>query len=137
MIGNPPTNFSFLQRDNGDVILDVREGDSTSRASTMYAQRKTLLLVDGSKLFVHERLEKNRIDFYQYDWVTANDKSILKFHSEPHEDVDYQTATEPHHIHPPEAAKLTNKDRLANRYHQDLFSIIEFIRLHILAKSVT
>jgi hypothetical protein len=61
---------------------------------------------------------------------------ILKFHSEQHEDEDYQTETEPHHIHPPEEGKLSNRARFPNYHHQDLSSVLELIQFHILATQV-
>ncbi|MBB5354208.1 hypothetical protein HNR43_000163 [Anoxybacillus mongoliensis] len=70
------------------------------------------------------------IDYYYYDWVTSDGKTILKWHSEPHnEDERYQTTTEPYHIHLPASETLHNMYRLANFEHQTLRSIIEFILL--------
>jgi hypothetical protein len=47
----------------------------------------------------------------------------------------YQTKTEPFHIHRSKyhPAHLSNLDRYSNVYHQNLYSILEFLRFHILA----
>ncbi|WP_103109494.1 toxin-antitoxin system TumE family protein [Brevibacillus reuszeri] len=136
MIGNPPSNFTFLQQDNKDIIVDVIDGDTSGLPTTYSAIRKTLLLSDGSKIFVTERLEKNKIDYYHYDWVTASNQPILKFHSESHEHEDYQTATEPYHIHIPDPLNVGGNIRIANFHHKELQAILSMIRLYMLASQV-
>jgi len=54
---------------------------------------------------------------------------LLKFHSEEHASKDYQTETEPFHIH---VQGHINEKRLANPIFQDLASVLQFIRLYLL-----
>jgi hypothetical protein len=119
-----------LQRDFSAIIFDIRDGDSSGRPSTTQWVRKTIIFHNQTKLYVTEHLDNGMIDFYYYDWVTPNDKVILKWHSEPHDDDKrYQTLTEPFHIHLPQSQILHNMYRLSNFEHQTLRSIIEFILL--------
>lgn len=137
MIGNPKTNLNELQNAFGDAILFIRETDSTGLASSFLVQRATLILADNSLLYVTEYLSKQQvIEKFQYDWVASDNKTVLaKYHSEPHEGKDYQTATEPYHVHPPEHAKLSNAKRYPNYFYNDLFSIVEGIFLFKLLPS--
>ncbi|UOF91494.1 DUF6516 family protein [Fodinisporobacter ferrooxydans] len=138
----PPSNFTFLLKEFGDIIYNIKDGDGTGQKSSISFQRKTIRFMDDSKLYITERLlARNNgfyIDFYYYDWVAKNEKEILKFHSEVHLNPAYQTATEPYHVHPAKHLILHGKDRLPNSQHQDLYSILEFIRFHLLAiKAIT
>lgn len=126
-----PSNFLLLERDFADIILSVRDGDSTGKFSTDRWLRKTIRFQDGSKMYITEHIVEGKIARAQYDWEFTPGQ-LLKFHSEPHEDEAYQTASEPFHVHPPEALKLTNRSRLPNFHHQDLFSILEMIRYYLL-----
>ncbi|MDP4098338.1 DUF6516 family protein [Paenibacillus sp. P96] len=112
----------------------IRETDSTSKPSSAFAQRATLVFVDNSKLYITEHLKSGLITHYYYDWIHGNGNQVLaKFHCEPHDDPDYQTDTEPYHIHPPDHSKLTNQIRFANYSFRDLSSIVEGIYLfHLL-----
>ncbi len=134
MIGNPPSNFIFLQRNNRDIVTELRDGDGTGRPSTMSAQRYTFVFSDGSKLHATERIVNGKIEYYYYDWISPEGKEILKFHSEPHDDEEYQTETEPYHIHAINA--LGQSLRLPNFQFRDLDSIMNVIRLFLLAKNV-
>lgn len=125
---HPKTNFNFLERDFSSLILSIREGDSTGLKSDSSTQRKTINFRDhDSKLYVTEFIDDNMISEYFYDWVLNDGRIIIKFHSEAHDDPNYQTETEPFHIHLPQP--LINKDRLPNCHHKELFSILEFILL--------
>jgi hypothetical protein len=131
----PPSNITLLEREFHSIIVDIRDGDSTGKLSSMVFQRYTFSLIDGSKLYLTERISNNEILYYQYDWMINPTTTILKFHSESHGvDDRYQTATEPHHIHPPDHAKLHNIVRYPNSNHQELHAILEFIFLYLLAQ---
>lgn len=133
----PPSNIMLLEKEFRSIIVDVRDGDSTGKLSSMVFQRYTLSLIDGSKLYVTERISHNEILYYHYDWMKDTTTTILKFHSESHsEDDRYQTATEPHHIHPPDNAKLHNVVRYSNSSHQELHAILELIFLYLLTQGV-
>lgn len=108
--------------------------------SSIYAQRATIIFSDDSKLYVTEKLTKHQtIKEYWYDWIAPDGKTVLgKYHGEPHDDIKYQTVTEPYHAHPPEYARLTNKTRFPVYNYNDLFSIVEGIFLfHLLPKKTT
>lgn len=133
----PPSNMGLIEKEFGSVIMDVRDGDSTGKTSSMVFQRFTFSLIDGSKLYVTERISNNQIQYYQYDWMNDVGVIMLKFHSENHTgDEKYQTSTEPHHIHPPDFAKLHNITRFPNSNHQELHAIFEFIFLYFLVQGV-
>ncbi|WP_404469351.1 DUF6516 family protein [Sutcliffiella horikoshii] len=127
------TNFTVIQLEFGDVILDIRDGDGSGRTSTGLTQRKLIKLIDGSYIRIREHLSKSsEIDLYFYDWFGPDGKELLKFHSENHdEDKRYQTKTEPFHIHIPEELRLSSMTRLPNYNHRDLYGILEFVRLHL------
>lgn len=128
MIGNPKTNLDELQKAFGEAIMFIRETDSTGLTSSLLFQRATIVFSDNSLMYVTEKLTKQgAIIEYYYDWISSDKSTIAKFHSEPHDQEDYQTETEPYHVHPPDYAKLNNKKRYPNFYHKDLFSIIEGI----------
>jgi hypothetical protein len=127
----------MLERQFGSIITDIRDGDSSGQQSSMAVQRYTFCLIDGSKLFITERISREEIIFSQYDWVGTAGDTRLKLHSEPHEDsAAYQTATEPHHVHPPDRAKVHNITRYPNFHHQELSQILEMIFFHFLASGV-
>jgi Family of unknown function (DUF6516) len=135
MIGNPASNLNALQKAFGHAISLIRNTDSTGMPSSAFTQRATIVFVDGSQLYVTEKLAKNQIiEAYWYDWIAPDGKTVLgKYHGEPHKDEAYQTETEPYHVHPPDHAKLTNKTRFPNYFYNDLFSIVEGIFLfHLL-----
>lgn len=96
--------------------------------------RHTFVFVDGSKLYVSEQISGGLIEVSHHNWADPNGYEILKFHSEPHDgDRRYQTATEPHHVHPPTDMKLTNVTRYPNFHHQELHTIMEHIFFSLLA----
>lgn len=134
MIGNDPSNLELLKKQFGHAIQFIHDHDSTGLKSSAFAQRATIVFLDGSKLYVTENLNKRqKIETYWYDWVAADGKTILaKYHAEPHDDELYQTKTEPYHSHPPDFSKLTNKTGYPNYLYQDLFSIVEGIFLFYL-----
>jgi hypothetical protein len=120
--------FSVLQQDFASIILDIRDGDASGRPSTKEWARKTIVFHNKTKLYVTEHIENGYISFYYYDWVTPNEETILKWHSESHDnDKRYQTSTEPFHVHLPDSETLHSMYRLENFEHQTLRSIIEFI----------
>ncbi|MED4972119.1 hypothetical protein E5Z46_08070 [Geobacillus kaustophilus NBRC 102445] len=127
----PANVFSFLERDFAEIIFEIRDGGADGRPSTKNCARKTIIFRNETKLYVTEYVTPDDwIDYYYYDWVTPEGKTILKWHSEPHDaDKRYQTVTEPYHIHLPSSEILHNMYRLSNFEHQTLRSIIEFILL--------
>ncbi|GFN32976.1 toxin-antitoxin system TumE family protein [Paenibacillus xylaniclasticus] len=97
----PSSNITQLERDYAHIIMDSRDGDGSGLMSSRKFTRHTFVFVDGSRLLVTEELDSDSIDVSYY-WVDQSGNTILSFHSEPHDkDPRYQTATEPHHIHPP------------------------------------
>ena len=81
----------------------------------------------STKSFVF--MTKPDLNLYALD---ENNKVIMKFHSEPHNDKRYQTSTEPFHIHGNENSKLTNEKRFPNYNFKSLWDIMEFLRLMII-----
>lgn len=129
-----PSNFTLLEKEFRNIITDLRDGDGSGLMSSLSFQRYTILFIDGSKLRITERVSKGIIDYSYYDWEQS-DGRMIKFHSEPHpNDSQYQTLTEPHHIHPPDEAKLHNRTRYSNFYHQELPAILELIFIHIISQ---
>lgn len=113
--------------------MDSQDGDATRQPTTRMFTRHTFVFIDGSRLYITEQISGEYIEVSYYNWVDENGNDILKFHSEPHDDPKYQTETEPHHVHPPEDAKLTNITRYPNFYHQELHTIMEHIFFCLLA----
>lgn len=129
-----PSNIRQLERDFDAVLLDSRDGDGTGLLTSMRVTRHSFIFKDGSRLLVTEELSGGLIEVSYYNWVDQDGQDILKFHSESHNgDSRYQTATEPHHIHPPEQSTLTNRTRFPNFHHQELPAIMEHIFLALLA----
>ena len=126
------TNFKTLETEFKDIIKSIRETDSTGEISTSLITRKTYILINKKKLYVTEFTSKNVIKKYYYHLYDENNKVIMKFHSEPHNDKRYQTSTEPFHIHGNENSKLTNEKRFPNYNFKSLWDIMEFLRLMII-----
>lgn len=133
-MSRPPSNIQQLERDFASILMDTRDGDGSGLMSSRKFTRHTFIFVDGSRLYVTEELSNGLIDVSYYNWVDAKGNEILSFHSEPHDrDPHYQTATEPHHVHPPADAKLTNLTRYPNFHHQELHTIMEHIFFSLIA----
>lgn len=116
----PPSNMRQLEREYAHILMDARDGDGSGLLSSRKFTRHTFIFVDGSRLLVTEELYGGLIDVSYYNWVDQSGNTILSFHSEPHDhDVRYQTASEPHHVHPPNDTKLANITRYPNFHHQD------------------
>ncbi len=128
MTNLPPSNLPLLKRTFSDIIQSERDVDQTGKTSSLICQRKTFVFFDGSCLSITEFIKDEKIDYYYYDWYSKK-KSLIKFHSEEHVDKTYQTETEPFHIH---AHGLIDDKRLANPTLQDLFSILQCIRMCLL-----
>ncbi|MWC30140.1 toxin-antitoxin system TumE family protein [Paenibacillus sp. MMS18-CY102] len=129
MIGDSKSNLKEIQKAFRDAIQEIRETDSTGKLSSILAQRATIVFSDGSLLYITEILTKQeRIELYHYDWIASDRITVLgKYHSEPHEDENYQTDTEPYHVHSPKHPTLNTERRYPNHSHTDLFSIVEGI----------
>lgn len=123
-----PTNFKVIETEYNDIIKFIREIDKDGKISNAFIKRKTYVLINGYKFYVTEVLKQGRIDFYYYDLYDENGKELIKFHSESHAEKDYQTSTEPFHVHGSEDSKLTNVKRYPNKNFKTLFDILEFIR---------
>lgn len=132
MTNLPPSNLTFLKRAFSDIIQSERDVDQTGKTSSQICQRKTFVFTDGSCLSITEFIKNDKIDYYYYDWSSKSKKSLLKFHSEEHVDKSYQTETEPFHIH---AQGLIEEKRLANPTFQDLFGVLQFIRIYLLVSN--
>ena len=94
-----PTNFKVIETEYNDIIKFIREIDKDGKISNAFIKRKTYVLINGYKFYVTEVLKQGRIDFYYYDLYDENGKELIKFHSESHAEKDYQTSTEPFHVH--------------------------------------
>ncbi|MDP4182728.1 MAG: DUF6516 family protein [Bacillota bacterium] len=123
-----PSNFTLIQSEFGNIIRHTRETDKTGKTSNVISRRKTYTLIDGSKLYVTEILKGDKIDYYYYDWVDKDEKDIMRFHSEIHEEKKFQTSTEPFHIHGEKNLNVFPK-RFPNYNFRDLFHIFELIRI--------
>ncbi|WP_434510487.1 toxin-antitoxin system TumE family protein [Desulfitobacterium sp. AusDCA] len=130
MLNLPVSNLPFLKKAYSDIIQSENDTDQTGKISSPVCQRRTFTFIDGSYLSITEFIKDGRIDRYNYDWYSAGKSLLLKFHSEKHKEKNYQTSTEPFHIH---AKGLIDEKRLANPMFQDLASIMELIRLFLLA----
>lgn len=130
MTNLPPSNLALLKKAYSDIIQSERNVDQTGKTSSLICQRRTFMFIDGSCLSITEFLKDEKIDYYHYDWFSKNKKLLLKFHSEKHEDKNYQTDTEPFHIH---YMGLLEEKRISNPTFQDLASILQFIRLYLMA----
>jgi hypothetical protein len=137
------TVFQNITKAFNDIILNIQDGISSSGQKTsLYVQRKTICFKDNSKMEIEEYVNNeglNRMSHYFYVWMTEDTRVIMEFHSEAHSLPNYKTRTEPYHIHPPEEYKYDNEkmDRLPNFKHQELYDILEFIRLHNIANLVS
>jgi hypothetical protein len=115
------SSINQLEKDYAQIIMNSRDGDGTGMLTSRMFTRHTFTMIDGSRLQITEEISGGVIEVSYYNWLDPNGSEIIKFHSEPHDgDKRYQTATEPHHIHPPEEAKLTNRTRYPNFHHQEL-----------------
>ena len=129
MTNQEPTNFKLLEKEYANIITFSRETDDTGARSTAFSLRKTYVLIDGWTISIHEVYIKNKtdakiyIDYYHYN-VYKDNKSIIKFHSETHDDPSYQTSTEPFHIH-------IGLRRLDNKGYKKLSDVLEYLRLII------
>lgn len=127
-----PSNIDFLSRNFKDIIQSVKSTDQTGKSSNKLTLRATINFTDGSYLSITEILKDGYIDYFHYDWYNKNKQVICRFHSERHEDNEYQTTTEPYHIHVPDKNGLSKEKRLANEKHRDLISILELIKIRII-----
>lgn len=125
------SNFSLIERVFKDIIINTEDKDQTIFPSTRAVTRKTYNFKDNSRLYITERYTTgDKIDYYSYDWYDSDREIRLKFHMENHEDKDYQTETEPYHIHQP-SKDGSEAHRRPNYKHKSLFEIMELIRLSI------
>ena len=121
-----PSNLDFLRMEFRDIIQNERETDHHGKSSTLSSQRRTFVFTDRTFLSITEILLGGKIERYYYEWFNSKKEVIIKFHSEPHEDKQHQTLTEPFHMHTVDA--LDEGKRLPNQYFQDLNQILNFIR---------
>jgi len=130
----PASNISHLEREFRSIIMDSSDGDGSGLLSSRSFTRWTFTFLDRSKLCITEHLRSSCIEVYFYNWVDSSGATLAKFHSEPHDgDRQYQTITEPFHIHPPDDSKVHNSTRYPNFYHQELPQILEAIFIHMMA----
>jgi len=127
-----PSNIDFLEKNFKDIIQNVKNTDQTGKSSNKLIIRATFNFIDGSYLSITEILKDGYIDYFHYDWFDKNKQIICKFHSERHEDTEYQTTTEPYHIHVLDKSGLSKEKRLSNEKHRDLISILEMIKIRVI-----
>lgn len=124
------SNIPLLIRSYKDIIQSDRDSDRNGIKTSGYCQRFTLKFFDGSYLYITEFLKDGLIEKYHYDWHDSNKKVKMKFHSEPHDQDECKTETEPYHIHVLD--KLGIEVRRPNRKYQDLDSVLNFIQYSML-----
>lgn len=68
------------------------------------------------------------LSIMDYDYYSSNGSIVMKFHSEPHDNIEQQTSTEPFHLHVKrDEQDLEASMRLPNSRIQELWTIIETI----------
>ncbi|RHW39078.1 hypothetical protein D1B31_14060 [Neobacillus notoginsengisoli] len=130
----PLTNYEQI-RSEFPFVLDIRDGDQSGMASSQSVIRKTILLDDGTKILATEHIKDEKIAWFYYDYIDSNGLTLVKFHSESHDDgkkesKKYQTRTEPYHIHPSELKSLSNLSRFPNFDHRSLRSVVESLLIY-------
>lgn len=93
--GLKPTSWRFIRREFSHLIEETRE----LRDSTQSEVKVDIVFRDMSKLKCKEYIKNGYISVFQYDLYDGYGNVIMKFHSEPHEDEESQTDTEPFHMH--------------------------------------
>lgn len=127
-----PTNFEWVRHHFPCIIQTIEEGQPGRKSLPGWPKvYKTITLVDGTKLIVHELIDRqtNTILLYQYDWEYKKG-FFWKWHNETHLNPKHQTATEPHHMHH-QGPSITSHARLPNWRHHDLIAVLETIRILI------
>lgn len=126
--GIPKTNYLFIHSEFDDEIYDLRDGAAGLINNPPGAIRKTIVFNDLTKLSCQEVIKDGIIDFYHYDFYDDRGNIIMKFHSEPHDDEDFQTETEPFHMHvKSDENDLKASKRVKNKHLQELYNIMVFI----------
>ncbi|RRJ63119.1 hypothetical protein EHV15_09405 [Paenibacillus oralis] len=125
------TNFEFLKRSFPDLIESVEDGFFGEDLSKGPFVRKTIKFVDGTYMTVFELIDTKtgKKRKYQYDWEYQRGH-MWKWHNEPHEQKQHQTATEPDHMHH-KPVGMDDERRYPNYGHHDLFTIMEAILMHM------
>ena len=109
-------------------VIEIRNGCVGLKNDPPGAIRKTIVFTNMTKLTCQEYIKEDIVDFYHYDYYDDKGNIIMKFHSEPHENKEHQTETEPFHMHvASDESDLKASKRIANRYFKDLYNIIAFI----------
>ncbi|MED2765992.1 DUF6516 family protein [Bacillus thuringiensis] len=126
-INYPPTSWLRIKEDFNEIISEIQDG--------FYEQgykNKIIIFYDFSKLKCREKITNGVMELFQYDYYDENFNILMKFHSEPHEEEEYQTDTEPFHMHVNQDADDLACSFRTELYkpHQDLEGIIKFIRGH-------
>lgn len=127
--GIPKTNFTTLNREFEDYIIDLRNGAAGQPNDPPQAVRKTIIFDDHTRLSCQEFIKDGVIDAYQYDFYDSNGNIVMKFHSEPHDEKHLQTKTEPFHLHVRSGpSDLKASVRTENHHYRELFGqIMPFI----------
>ena len=125
-----PSNFERIEKTFSDMIIHIRDTDRSGTPSTARIRKKAYTLLDKSKLYITEYVDKSygKLEKYYYEWVDMNGRDLMRFHSETHERKEDQTVTEPYHIHTEEGLNQFKK-RLPNFNNRTLFEIFESIRI--------
>jgi len=122
----PKSNFRFIENDFSDIIMEIRDG-AQGLPNSARTIRKTIVFTDLSKMYCVEEIDRNGvfIELYWYDWYDAQKEVVMKFHAHYHPDETPASITmyDPFHIH------STDERRLRNDKFQELYTILEFIRL--------
>lgn len=127
-----PSNLSVLRRDFADIIQTDRGKDQTGKTTTRLCQRETFIFTDQSYLSITEYIAVDgTLGCFYYDWYNRDGTIRFKFHSEPHNDKKYQTATEPYHLH---GNGLLDDKRLPNYGYKGLFSVLELVRIVLMIR---
>lgn len=126
------TKWRAIEIEFGHILLDsIRDGahgQKSEKSQDIKIIRKTILFTFGGKLHCTEYIRGGYIDFFFYDLNDDNGVPVIKFHSEPHEQKNVQTETEPFHMHVrKEKNDLKVSARIANHRYQSIWDILYFI----------
>ncbi len=127
----PKSNFSFLERDFRDIILEIRDG-SHGFPSEPGSVRKTIVFRSLSKMHCHEVSDGDGyLAIYYYDWYDSKGNIIYKFHMHYHPDEAPEEVKkfDPFHIHRKrDALDTEGKERVENVHYRELYQILLLIR---------
>lgn len=126
-------SFKYIECEFIDIIKKINDVDQNNKATSPLIRRKTYTFEDESFLSITEFLTDDgiHIEKFHYDWFDSSKQIILKVHSEPHDEKECQTKTEPHHSHIPDVDHYGIYRRFPNEAIRTLPHLLELIRFCI------